>query len=131
VITAAGLLFEFVGAGIIIDYVIGGGGGPDGDLPAGTPLFIRATGFVVGLTILGLMTAVFGWIAFGPGPRAFSTTVVLPFLAQREGGDPLAGRIGFAIGTLLLGLMFVVCGTVGIRRLVHARRSHPRRRPTL
>jgi len=76
---AVGLLFVSAGLAIIVDYAIAGGVGPDGDLVPGTPFAIRVANLVFGLAIVGLMTAVFGWVAFGSGPRAFSTTIVLPF----------------------------------------------------
>jgi len=114
---AVGLMFVCAGLAIIVDYAIAGGVGPDGDLLAGTPFAIRVANFVFGLAIIGLMTAVFGWVAFGSGPRAFSTTVVLPFWYSNGQSSELSGRIAFGIGTILMALMFVACGIVGVRQL--------------
>jgi hypothetical protein len=78
----AGLMFVVAGLTIVLDFAIAGGVGPDGDLRLGTPFAIRVANFLCGMTIVGLMTSVFGWVAFGSGPRRFSTTLSLPFLAQ-------------------------------------------------
>src|SRR5581483_8197814 len=115
---AAGLMFVCAGLAIIVDYAIAGGVGPDGDLVAGTPFAIRVANVVFGLAIVGLMTAVFGWVAFGAGPREFSTTIELPFWFSHGRSSELPGRIAFGIGTVLMALMFVACGIVGVRRLL-------------
>ena len=121
---AAGLMFVFAGVAVIIDYGIAGGVGPDGDLLPGTPFWIRSLNFVLGLGIVGMMAAVFGWVAFGPGPRTFSTTIVLPFLVRHNPhAGELSGRIAFGIGAILLALMFVACGVVGAKRLARAWRG--------
>src|SRR5690349_1556094 len=76
---AAGLMFVLAGLAVILDYGIAGGVGSDGDLLPGTPLAIRGANLLLGLGIVGLMAAVFGWVAVGSGPRTFSTTIALPF----------------------------------------------------
>jgi hypothetical protein len=90
---------------------------------AGTPFAIRVASLVLGLAIVGLMGALFGWVAFGPGPREFSTTVSIPFLAGRWGSSALSGRIAFGIGAVLLALMFVACGVSGVTRLFRTHRE--------
>jgi hypothetical protein len=120
---AAGLLFVCAGLAIVVDYAIAGGVGPDGDLVAGTPFAIRVANFVLGLAIIGLMTAVFGWVAFGSGPRQFSTTIVLPFWYSHGESSELSGRIAFGLATILMVMMFVACGIIGVRRLAQAGRQ--------
>jgi hypothetical protein len=121
---AAGLMFVLAGLAVILDYGIGGGVGPDGDLKPGTPLSIRGANLLLGLGIVGLMTAVAGWVAFGPGPRTFSSTIALPFYGShnRDAGE-MTGRFVFGMGTVLLALMFVACGVSGVRRFIRAWRS--------
>jgi hypothetical protein len=119
---AAGLLFVFAGIAIVLDYAIADGIAPDGDFPAGTPLAIRAANLVLGLAIVGLMTSLFGWVAFGSGPREFSTTISLPFWYSHGRSSELTGRIAFGIATVLFALMFVACGISGVRQLVRAAR---------
>jgi hypothetical protein len=118
---AAGAIFVLGGLAVILDYGIAGGVGPDGDLVAGTPFAIRALNLVLGLAIVGLMAAVFGWVAFGPGPRQFSTTIALPFYTSHSHSGELTGRIAFGFSTVLLALMFVACGITGVRRLMRFR----------
>lgn len=114
----AGLLFVVAGFTIMLDYGVAGGVGPDGDLKAGTPFAIRVANLILGLTIVGLMTAVFGWVAFGSGPRAFSTSISLPFFFSTRASGELSGRIAFGAGTVLLALMFVACGVTGAKKLI-------------
>ena len=120
---AAGLVFVCGGFAVILDYGIAGGVGPDGDFVQGTPQYVRITNLIIGLTIVGLMIALFGWVAFGPGPREFSETVAIPFLgAQRRSGE-LTGRIAFGFGTVLLVVAFVGCGVTGVKRLFRTHRA--------
>jgi hypothetical protein len=118
----AGLLFVFGGVAIVVDYGVADGVGPDGDFKPGTPFMIRVANYVLGLLIMGLPIAVFGWVAFGPGPRAFSSSLALPFISKRWVSSELSGRLAFGAGTLVMVFMFIACGVVGLRRL---RRTDP------
>lgn len=121
---AAGIMFVLAGLAVILDFGVAGGVGPDGDFRPGTPLAIRGANLLLGLGIVGLMTAVFGWIAFGSGPRTFSTTLALPFGVWRNPhASEMMGRVTFGIGTSLLATMFLACGVVGIHRFVRAWRG--------
>jgi hypothetical protein len=119
--TCAGLMFIAAGVSVIIDYGIAGGVGPDGDLKPGTPFGIRVANLVLGLAIIGMMSAVFGWVAFGPGPRTFSSTLSLPFMTKQWLSGELTGRIAFGIATVLMVLMWIACGVVGVKRLLRVR----------
>jgi hypothetical protein len=121
VVICAGLLFVVAGFAIILDFAIADGVGPDGDFKPGTPFAIRLGNFVLGMTIVGLMIAIFGWVAIGRGPRHFSSTVSLPFMAARGASGEMSGRIAFGAATLLMVAMFVGCTAVGIERLWRAR----------
>lgn len=119
----AGLLFALAGLALILDYAIAGGVGPDGDLRQGAPFAIRVANLVIGMAIVGLMTAIFGWVAFGSGPRRFSTTMTLPFMTQHWMSGEMSGRVAFGIATVLMAAMFVFCTVVGIERLRRAKRG--------
>jgi hypothetical protein len=122
--TATGLLFVLAGATIILDYGIAGGVDPDGDLRPGTSFFVRVMNFCLGLSLVGLMMAVFAWVAFGRGPRTFSTTVALPFVARHNPhAGELSGRVAFGVVTIMMALAFVISAVVGVRRLVRAWRA--------
>ncbi len=123
VAVCAGGMFVLAGAAVINEYAIGRGAGADGDLPAGTPFGVRLAQYLIGLAIVGLMTIVSGWIAFGPGERHFSMTIAMPFFAQRTAGGELPGRIAFGVGTVLLLAMLVALGWSGARRLRRMRQT--------
>ncbi len=114
---AVGLMFACAGLAIMVDYGIAGGLGPDGDFKPGTPVSIRLANFVLGLVIVGLMALVFGWVAFGPGQRHFTSTLTLPFLPLRWRSGEWTGRAAFGAFSILLVVMFVACGVSGVRRL--------------
>ena len=118
----AGLMFVACGLAVMLDYGLAGVG-PDGDLKPGTPFAIRLANLTIGLTIVGLMTAISGWVAFGPGPRAFSSSLSLPFYAKRWEGGELTGRIAFGAGTIFMVFMFVACGFTGMKRLITSLRG--------
>jgi len=120
-------MFVLAGAALINGYAIGRVDA-SGDFAADTPFAIQAIQYLLGLAIVGLMAAVSGWIAFGRGPRQFSTTIALPFFATRTMGGSLAGRIAFGAGTIMLVAMFAGLGWSGARllqRIWQARRSEP------
>jgi hypothetical protein len=120
---AAGLVFVCGGLAVILDYAIVGGVDVSGDLPVGTPLALRIANFLLGLSIVGLMLAMSGWIAFGPGERRFSSTISLPFVWGRRGSGEVSGRIAFGVGTVMIAVMFVAFGISGVRRLIRASRE--------
>lgn len=121
---AVGAMFILAGIAIVLDYGIARGLEPDGDFPPGTPLPIRAGNLLLGLAIVGLMTSVFAWVAFGSGPRSFSSTMAVPFMAVRNPrAGEMSGRIAFGVAAGLMALMFVACGVIGIRRFMRAWRG--------
>ena len=112
----AGLAFVAAGLVVIVDFGMARVG-PDGQLEPGTPLPIQLASLLLALTIVGLLAAIAGWVAFGPGPRAFTTTFSLPFVATRSRGGETSGRIAFGISTVILVIVFVASGGVGPHRL--------------
>ena len=114
VVAAAGLSFVLAGAAIIVGYAVAGGAAPDGDLPPGTPRWLRVTQSLLGLGIIVSLAAVGTWVAFGPGPRAFSVT--LPFVG-RGPGDERLGRVAFGIGAVLMWIFLVVFVVVSVQRI--------------
>jgi hypothetical protein len=123
----AGLTFIAAGLTIVVDYGVARIG-PDGQLAPETPLLIQAASLLLALTIVGLMAAIAGWVAFGSGPRSFTSTVSLPFYTSTRRGGELGGRIAFGISTVLLVLAFAASGAVGLRRLWHVWHAQAARR---
>jgi hypothetical protein len=123
---AAGLVFIFGGAAVIVGHAVAGGVGPDGDLPPGTPILVRATQYLLGFCIVGLLLAVSAWVAFGPGERNFSTTVS-SFAGTRSGqASERTGRIVFGTGAIAIGIFWVAATIVSVRRLLRAVRQQDR-----
>jgi len=118
VIVCAGATFVFGGAALILDFAIVGGTGPDGDLPAGTPLAIRLVQYLLGLGVVAMLTAICTWIAIGRGHRHFSTTISLPFIAWHPASDETIGRFMFGSAAMLLWLILIGFGFVGLRRII-------------
>jgi hypothetical protein len=79
---------------------------------------IQLAVFVPGILCLA---APFHWVAFGPGPRQFSTTLSIPFLALHNSGGSMGGRIAFGVGALLMDAILI--GSVV--RLVRQMRQRP------
>jgi len=123
VIGAAGATFICAGLAVVLDYGIAGGVGPDNDLLPGTPTSVRVANLILGLAIVGLMAAIAGWIAFGPGPRHFTTTLIVPFVPapRRWASGEWPGRVAFGVGSVLMAAMFVACAVSGVRRIAQSR----------
>ena len=114
VVACAGLMFALAGGAMIVGYAVAGGVGPDGDLPAGTPRWVRVTQYLPGLGIISSLAAIATWIAFGPGPRAF--TVTLPFVG-RSPGDETVKRAVFGLGAVLMWVFLIVFLVVSVQRI--------------
>jgi hypothetical protein len=114
VVGLAGL--AFAGLALWVGYGLGRAG-PDGELPAGTPLGVLVAQYLLGLGIVGTFALVGGWVAFGSGERAFRGSLSLPFLSVWLPSGESLGRLVFKIGTLLTTLFFVVIAVSGLRRI--------------
>jgi hypothetical protein len=111
-----GLTFVAAGLLVIVDFGVARVG-PDGQLVSDTPLAIQLVSLLLALAVVGLLAAIAGWIAFGPGPRVFTTTFSIPFVARRYQSGELSGRIVFGFSTVLLVAAFGASGAAGLRRL--------------
>jgi hypothetical protein len=118
VIVCAGLAFVLMGAALIVGFAVAPGRGPDGDMLPDTPFAVRVIQYLLGLSLVGLMTAICTWIAFGPGERHFSSSVSLPFIARRSASGETSGRVAFGIGAVLLWIFLVTAGVSGARSLI-------------
>jgi hypothetical protein len=107
---AAGSTFLFASMLLFVDATAGGANA-DGTLPANASPALRVLQSAAGLSVVTLMAVMATWIAFGRGPRHFSTTISLPFLVYQPKHSDLAGRVGFGIAALLIWVI-VIAGTV-------------------
>lgn len=124
VAVAVGGMFILAGLAIINGYAIAGASRADGSLPDGTPLFVRVTQYVLGTGIVGLMFAVFAWVAFGPGERHFSSSISLPFWSSSSHGSERSGRIAFGIADAFMGLFLILSIVGGAKRLWRGRKGN-------
>lgn len=102
VVASIGGAFLFFGGWLAAVYALGyDPRRPQETLPsAGIQLVV----FVPGLL---LFAAPFHWIAFGRGPRAFSSTFSLPFLSVSRRASEMSGRVMFGLGALLIDAILV------------------------
>jgi hypothetical protein len=118
VLACGGATFILLGAALIVSNGIAGRVGPDGDLPAGTSVSFQLTQYVLGAGIVGCLIAVLAWVAFGPGPRHFTTT--LPFVGTRPSQGEISGRILFGLAAVLA-VAFLIAATVRTVRRIRRR----------
>jgi hypothetical protein len=84
-----------------------------GDLPAGTPFWLRAMQYLIGLCIFACFGAISSWIAFGPGERQFSGT----FMFGDAATNAAIGRIAFGTGAVIIWLCTGAFAAFGFRKL--------------
>jgi hypothetical protein len=102
VIAAIGGAFVFFGGWTAIVYALGYD--PRRSEETLPPPLVQLAFFAPGLTLFALP---FHWVAFGPGPRAFSGSISLPFIAGSQRSGEMSGRIMFGIGAVLIDLMIL------------------------
>jgi hypothetical protein len=117
VVVAAGSMFILAGLAVINCYVMAGGSQANGDLSADAPFVARVTQYLLGTAIVGLMFAVFAWVAFGSGERHFSSSFSIPGLSASGQSSERSGRIVFGIAAVSIGLFFVFAVVGGAKRL--------------
>jgi hypothetical protein len=105
VVAAIGGAFVFFGSWTAIIYAMGyDPKRGDETLP---PPLVQLAFFAPGLTLFAVP---FHWVAFGPGSRAFSGSMSLPFLTISRRSGELSGRIWFGVFAVLIDLMILgVC----------------------
>jgi hypothetical protein len=108
VVGAAGLMFFLAGIAILT--------GPPPDTPEASRTTWRT--FLLGLGIVGALAAVFNWVAFGPGPRAFGGSVSIPFVSVSGASSERSGRIAFGIAAVVIDAFAVWVIVRGLRDLL-------------
>ncbi|HEV3349329.1 MAG TPA: hypothetical protein VHC93_19715 [Methylomirabilota bacterium] len=108
VVGAAGLMFFLAGIAILT--------GPPPDTPEASRTTWRI--FLMGLGIVGALAAVFNWVAFGPGPRAFGGSVSIPFVSVSGASSERSGRIAFGIAAVVIDAFAVWVIVRGLRDLL-------------
>lgn len=124
VLGVCGGIFGLLGAGILYYAVVNASGGGDAGAAERAEEEFSVVPWLLGLVVVGGMTAVASWIAFGPGERSFSGSVGIGGVSVGgSGGSETVGRWVFGVGAVLAGL-FTLWGLVyGLRRLAARFRS--------
>jgi hypothetical protein len=107
----AGLAFVLGGIAVVIQTCAHAA--PDGELPAGTSVWVRAALFLMALAIVASLAAIGTWVAFGTGSREFSGPI--PFLPAWL--NESIGRTVFGFGAVLTWIFLIVMAVIGARRL--------------
>jgi hypothetical protein len=87
--------------------------------PSAVPVRVRFTMTALALTITVCLASIGLWVAFGSGPRHFTSN--LPFLGDRVG--ELIGRAAFGFGALLICLVLIAIAISGVLRLRRGAKS--------
>jgi hypothetical protein len=75
---------------------------------------------LVGAVVLIALASIFNWIAFGPGPRHFTSSLSLAGSpVQRAGTGETSGRVIFGVIALLLDLLVIVIAVRWMRVRKH------------
>lgn len=97
IIVCAGLVFLLGGVAVINGYAFS------------SPNLIISD--ILGMSIVGIMTLICGWIAFGPGERHFTSTSSFLFSKTTTSGNSGQGRFVFGFAFFLM-LIFFIYGTM-------------------
>lgn len=109
IVGLAGFVFAMAGTALMSSAF---GGRRAGEAP--TPLWLRAVQYLLGVAMFASFALIGSWVAFGPGPRSFTTNV--PFLGSGPANE-IGGRIAFGIGAVLTWLCALIAAVAGVRRL--------------
>ena len=97
----AGAIFLAGGLAVMLQSLPAAKPMPDGSLSPAAPRWLQGASLALGLFIVGGLTAITLWIAFGPGPRHFSMSG--SFASDRA--NETFGRAAFGFGAILGGLI--------------------------
>lgn len=99
VVGAAGLVFMLAGTMVALS-------GAFGPRPEQSLLYLWLILFV-GATFMLIFSSVFLWVGFGPGERAFSTSVSIGLVSSSGAGNETTGRLIFGGAGVFMLLMTV------------------------
>jgi hypothetical protein len=114
VVACAASVFVLAGVLLVLRSFMGGDMS-DSEMPRGTPLWLRATYYALGLGVVAALASVGTWVAFGPGERAFSVSI--SFLGTGPNNEWI-GRAAFGLGAILTWLFFIAAAVAWWRKLI-------------
>ena len=110
IVTGIGAAFFLIGAGVFAQAIVRPN--DDGALSAGAPSWLRVFQYLAVTAVFGGFAAIMGWVAFGPGQRPFSNSIVVFGVGVTE----ILGRASFGFAAVLLGIctLLLVAGGIGV-----------------
>ncbi len=117
IVTCAGLPFVLGGFALTLQGI--GKTNERGELPEGSPIWLRATLYLIGVAIFASFAIIGTWVALGSGPREFSGS-----LGGFDG--PVGSTIGrtvFGVGAAITWACTIAVAVSGARRLFGPRRT--------
>src|SRR4029078_13486905 len=111
VLLCAASVFFLAGAALVIQSL--GPSSATGDLPPDAPRWLTILQYFIAVAIFCCFGAIASWIAFGPGERQFSGTVMTGNAAI----DAAVGRTAFGVGAVIIWLCAAAVIASGIRKL--------------
>jgi hypothetical protein len=110
IVTGVGAAFFLIGAGVLAQAIVR----PDGDgaRSAGAPSWLGVFQYLAVTAVFGGFAAIMGWVAFGPGERPFSNSIVVFGIGVTE----ILGRASFGFGAVLMGIctLLLLAGGIGV-----------------
>lgn len=106
VIALFGLAFMFAGAAAMLGSDEDGGGA-----------FAHALRVACGLAVIAAIASITSWVAFGPGPREFTSGGGAGGIEVSGGADPSIGRFVFGVSAVILWSFFLLALFQGVRIL--------------
>jgi hypothetical protein len=106
-----GLAFFLASIAIVIQTL--GHANATGNLPPEAPRWMSAVQYLIGLAVFVCFGAIMSWVAFGPGERRFSGSLL--FFDRNT--NAMIGRTAFGICAVLIWLGTAAIVAFGIRKL--------------
>lgn len=111
VVLLAGLVFFIAGCATLLQTL--GGAGESGELPPGSPQWLRIVQYFAGVALFASFALIGSWAAVSDEPVKLSGGFSLPAITS----DSWTGRIAFGIGAVIAWLCTCIFAVTGWRKL--------------
>jgi len=111
IVFAVGMAFFLAGAAALVQVL--GRANDGGEFPPDAPFWVRAVQYLIFVAIFACFALIGSWVAFGPGPHAFSGG----FMFLGQAANAWVGRALFGFGAIICWLCTLAVAVAGARRL--------------
>lgn len=110
IVAGIGALFFLAGFGVFVQALMRPS--DDGALSAAAPSWLRVFQYATVTLIFGGFAGIAGWVAFGPGERPFSNSIVVFGVAVTD----ILGRATFGFAAIIMAIctLILLAGAVGM-----------------